>query len=219
MIKNTTIEGIAAPLPIANLDTDQIIPKQFLRGIDKAGLAQGILYDLRFDEQGKPREDFVLNQAEFAGAPILLGGANFGCGSSREHAVWGLQQFGIRAVVAPSFGEIFYSNAMNNGLMLASVSEQDMQRLFDEAAASGAPLRLRIDVGNLQVISATGAASFTLSERHRSMFIDGLDMLGATLLHKQRIESFARNWHQAHPWLKDVAAVTRDRLNRTASAR
>lgn len=219
MIKNTTIEGIAAPLPIANLDTDQIIPKQFLRGIDKAGLAQGILYDLRFDEQGKPREDFVLNQAEFAGAPILLGGANFGCGSSREHAVWGLQQFGIRAVVAPSFGEIFYSNAMNNGLMLASVSEQDMQRMFDEAATSGAPLRLRIDVGNLQVISATGAASFTLSERHRSMFIDGLDMLGATLLHKQRIESFARNWHQAHPWLKDVAAVTRDRLNRTASAR
>jgi 3-isopropylmalate/(R)-2-methylmalate dehydratase small subunit len=216
MTKNTTIEGIAAPLPIANLDTDQIIPKQFLRGIDKAGLAQGILYDLRFDQQGKPREDFVLNQPEFAGTPILLGGANFGCGSSREHAVWGLQQFGIRAVVAPSFGEIFYSNAMNNGLMLASVSEQDMQRLFNEASASGEPLRLRIDVENLQVHSATGSASFTLSERHRSMFIDGLDMLGATLLHKQQIESFARNWQEAHPWLKDVAAVTRDRLNRTA---
>ena len=217
MIKNTTIEGIAAPLPIANLDTDQIMPKQFLRGIDKAGLAQGILYDLRFDGHGKAREDFVLNKPEFVGASILLGGANFGCGSSREHAVWGLQQFGIRAVVAPSFGEILYSNAMNNGLMLASVSEQDMQRLFGEASSPGAPLRLQIDVENLQVLSAAGSASFTLSERHRSMFIDGLDMLGASLLHKQRIETFARSWHEAHPWLKNVAAVTRDRLDRAAS--
>lgn len=217
MIKNTTIEGVAAPLPIANLDTDQIMPKQFLRGIDKAGLAQGILYDLRFDGQGKPREDFVLNKPEFSGASILLGGANFGCGSSREHAVWGLQQFGIRAVVAPSFGEIFYSNAMNNGLMLASVSEQAIQRLFDEASSSNKPLRLQIDVENLQVLSATGPASFTLSARHRSMFIDGLDMLGATLLHKQQIEAFARDWHAAHPWLKDVAAVTRCRLDGAGS--
>jgi 3-isopropylmalate/(R)-2-methylmalate dehydratase small subunit len=216
MIKNTIIEGNAAPLPIANLDTDQIMPKQFLRGIDKAGLAQGVLYDLRFDEQGKSRQDFVLNTPAYAGAPIILGGANFGCGSSREHAVWGLQQFGVRAVVAPSFGEIFYSNAMNNGLMLASVSEQDMQRLFEEASSSGAPLQLRIDVANLQVVSATGSASFTLSERHQSMFIDGLDMLGASLLHKPAIEDFARSWHESHPWLKDVAAVTRTRLDQVS---
>jgi 3-isopropylmalate/(R)-2-methylmalate dehydratase small subunit len=213
MIKNTIIEGNAAPLPIANLDTDQIMPKQFLRGIDKAGLAQGVFYDLRFDEQGNSRQDFVLNAPAYTGAPIILGGANFGCGSSREHAVWGLQQFGVRAVVASSFGEIFYSNAMNNGLMLASVSEQDMQRLFEEASASSSPLQLRIDAANLQVVSATGSASFTLSERHRSMFIDGLDMLGASLLHKLEIEAFARNWHAAHPWLKDVAAVTRTRLD------
>jgi 3-isopropylmalate/(R)-2-methylmalate dehydratase small subunit len=218
MIKNTIIEGNAAPLPIANLDTDQIMPKQFLRGIDKAGLAQGVLYDLRFDEQGKARQDFVLNKPAYAQAPIILGGANFGCGSSREHAVWGLQQFGVRAVVASSFGEIFYSNAMNNGLMLASVSELDMQRLFEEAASSDTPLHLRIDVANLQVVSAAGSASFTLSERHRNMFINGLDMLGASLLHKLEIEAFARSWHDAHPWLKDVAAVTRTRLDRISNA-
>ncbi len=114
----TTIEGRALPLPIENLDTDQIMPKQFLRGIDKAGLARGLLYDLRYDAQGVAREDSVLNDARYEGAAVLLGGANFGCGSSREHAVWGLLQYGFAAVIAPSFAEIFYSNAMNNRLLL-----------------------------------------------------------------------------------------------------
>lgn len=209
MNDNTIIEGIAAPLPLANLDTDQIMPKQFLRGIDKAGLDRGVLYDLRFEADGRLRPDFVLNQPACAGAPILLGGANFGCGSSREHAVWGLQQFGVRAIVASSFGEIFYSNAMNNGLMLATVAEDDARRLFAEAAASGSPLRLRIDVERLEVHSATGTAPFSLSERHRRMFMDGLDMLGASLLHLDAIRAFAGQWHAAHPWLKNVAASAR----------
>lgn len=213
MHKNTIIEGIAAPLPLANLDTDQIMPKQFLRGIDKAGLDRGVLYDLRFDAQQRARPDFVLNQPAYAGAPILLGGANFGCGSSREHAVWGLQQFGVRAVIASSFGEIFYSNAMNNGLMLATVSEDEARRLFDEAAASDSPLQLRIDVEGLAVHSATGTARFSLSERHRRMFMDGLDMLGASLQHRDAIEAFAGQWHAAHPWLKDVAAAARARID------
>jgi len=215
-MKNTIIEGSAAPLPIANLDTDQIMPKQFLRGIDKAGLARGVLYDLRFDQAGAARAGCVLNHPEYAGAPILLGGANFGCGSSREHAVWGLQQFGVRAVVASSFGEIFYSNAMNNGLMLATVSEEYMERLFALAAASTTPLRLRVDVARLEVSSAAGTASFTLSDRHRQMFMEGLDMLGASLLHLAAIEAFAGRWREAHPWLKDVAAQARDRIDRAA---
>lgn len=214
MNKHTIIEGIAAPLPIANLDTDQIMPKQFLRGIDKAGLARGVLYDLRFDERGNPRADFVLNRPAYAQAPVILGGANFGCGSSREHAVWGLQQSGVRAVIASSFGEIFYSNAMNNGLMLATVSEQDLQRLFDEAASATTPMQVRIDVENLRVASATGTASFTLSDRHRHMFMEGLDMLGASLLHRAAIEAFASRWHDAYPWLRDVAADARARLDR-----
>ena len=213
MNKHTIIEGVAAPLPIANLDTDQIMPKQFLRGIDKAGLDRGVLYDLRFDGQGQARPDFVLNQPAYAGAPILLGGANFGCGSSREHAVWGLQQFGVRAVIASGFGEIFYSNAMNNGLMLATVSEEDAQRLFAEAA-SGAPMQVRIDVERLEVSSATGTARFTLSDRHRRMFMDGLDMLGSSLQHLPAIHAFAERWHAANPWLKNVAAASRARIDR-----
>lgn len=218
MSKSTIIEGIAAPLPVANLDTDQIMPKQFLRGIDKAGLDRGVLYDLRFDAHGQPRADFVLNQPSYAHAPILLGGANFGCGSSREHAVWGLQQFGVRAVIASSFGEIFYSNAMNNGLMLATVSEQDLQRLFAEASASATQLHVRIDVENLQVASATGTARFTLSDRHRRMFMDGLDMLGASMLHLPAIQAFADRWHKQNPWLVNVASAARTRLDRALQA-
>jgi 3-isopropylmalate/(R)-2-methylmalate dehydratase small subunit len=216
-MKNTMIEGSAAPLPIANLDTDQIMPKQFLRGIDKAGLARGVLYDLRFDAGGAPRADCVLNQPGHAGAPILLGGANFGCGSSREHAVWGLQQFGVKAVVASSFGEIFYSNAMNNGLMLATVSEEYMERLFALAAASSTPLQVRVDVAQLEVASAAGTAQFTLSDRHRQMFMEGLDMLGASLLHLPAIEAFAERWREDKPWLTDVAARACARLDRPLS--
>jgi 3-isopropylmalate/(R)-2-methylmalate dehydratase small subunit len=213
-MKNTIIEGSAAPLPIANLDTDQIMPKQFLRGIDKAGLARGVLYDLRFDTAGAPRAGCVLNQPEYADVTILLGGANFGCGSSREHAVWGLQQFGVRAVVASSFGEIFYSNAMNNGLMLVTVSEEYMERLFALAAASSTPLQVRVDVAQLEVASAAGTAQFALSGRHRQMFMEGLDMLGASLLHLPAIAAFAGRWREEHPWLKDVAAKARDRIDR-----
>ena len=213
---HTIIEGVAAPLPIANLDTDQIMPKQFLRGIDKAGLDAGVLYDLRFDGAGAPRPGFVLNQPGYAGAPILLGGANFGCGSSREHAVWGLQQFGVQAVIASSFGEIFYSNAMNNGLMLATVSEEAMEGLFALASTSSTPVTVRVDVDRLEVVSAAGTAPFTLSDRHRRMFMDGLDMLGASLLHLPAIEAFAGRWQQDHPWLANVAAGARDRLDRMA---
>lgn len=213
MNKSYIIEGIAAPLPIANLDTDQIMPKQFLRGIDKAGLDRGVLHDLRFDGEGRPRTEFVLNQPEFAHAPIILGGANFGCGSSREHAVWGLQQFGVRAVVASSFGEIFYSNAMNNGLMLVTVSEEDMQRFFEDASSLASPMQMRIDVEQLEVASRTAKACFQLSDRHRRMFMDGLDMLGASLLHLPAIQAFAEKWRDANPWLKDVASIARARLD------
>lgn len=209
MNENAIIDGIAAPLPLANLDTDQIMPKQFLRGIGKAGLDRGVLYDLRFDDAGQARPECVLNQDAYAGAPILLGGANFGCGSSREHAVWGLLQFGVKAIVAPSFGEIFYSNAMNNGLMLATVPEAYMQQLF----AQPSPLHISIDVGRLEVDSAIGTAPFTLSERHQRMFMDGLDMLGASLVHLPAIQAFAKQWQNDHPWLKDVALAARTRID------
>ena len=204
-MKRSIIEGRAAALPIANLDTDQIMPKQFLRGIDKAGLAGGLLYDLRFNAQGQPRESFVLNQPAFAGVDLLLAGPNYGCGSSREHAVWGMQQFGFRAVVASSFGEIFYSNAINNGLLPAMVSERDARALLDEAAAHEGPLPLRIDLEALTVTSPTRAARFMLSPRHQRMLTEGLDMVGATLQYQAQIDAFARAHWTVQPWLKDVA--------------
>lgn len=205
-MKRSVIEGRAAALPIANLDTDQIMPKQFLRGIDKAGLARALLYDLRFDAQGEEREGFMLNQPAFAGVDILLAGPNYGCGSSREHAVWGMQQFGFKAVVAASFGEIFYSNAINNGLLPATVSEPDALALLDEAAMHDEPLSLRIDLEALTVTSPTRVVRFALSPRHQRTLIEGLDMVGASLQHQAEIDAFAQAHLAAQPWLKDVAA-------------
>lgn len=211
--KNTTlIQGRAAALDIANLDTDQIMPKQFLRGIDKAGLAQGLLYDLRFDAQGRARPDFVLNRPAFAGVNVLLAGPNYGCGSSREHAVWGMQQSGFEAVVAPSFGEIFYSNAVNNRLLPVMVSPADAAALLQEAATGDAPLSLEIDMELLQVRTSRLCVPFMLSARHQRMFLDGLDLIGASLTYAPQIAAFARTHWQRQPWVRDVAARTRARL-------
>jgi 3-isopropylmalate/(R)-2-methylmalate dehydratase small subunit len=186
------IEGIAAPLMIDNLDTDQIMPKQFLRIIDKAGLADGVLYDLRFAPDGTPDPDFILNRPAWRGARILIGGANFGCGSSREHAVWGLQQLGIEAVIAPSFAEIFFGNALNNRLLLVTLAQEQVDAL---AAAASLPSsnRVRIDLDGMTVQAAAGQVfPFSLGARHRKMLVEGLDMIGATLQQLDQIEAFER---------------------------
>lgn len=213
---NPLIEGIAAPLPFSNLDTDQIMPKQFLRIIDKAGLDRGLLYDLRFDEHGAPRPGFVLNQEAYAGASVLVAGPNFGCGSSREHAVWGLQQFGIRAVIAPSFGEIFYFNAVNNGLLLVSLPPAEVDALLARVSNTGVAggNRVAVDVMAGQVRAADGwTAGFTLPERHRRMFAQGQDMVGASLAQLPEVERFEAAQWARHPWMKDVARTVRDRLD------
>ena len=208
------IRGIAAPLPIANLDTDQIMPKQFLHGIDKKGLDKGVLWDLRFTGEGTPRPGFVLNRPGYAATRILLAGPNFGCGSSREHAVWGLQQYGIQAVIASAYGEIFYSNAMNNRLLAVLLPQEQVQSLLGEADASALPLDLRIDVEAMTVTSPTQAFAFSMSERHRTMFLKGIDMIGASLEHRDAIEAFARAHWAREPWAKDVALRTKERLDR-----
>ncbi|MDT7836995.1 3-isopropylmalate dehydratase small subunit [Aquabacterium sp. OR-4] len=206
------ITGRAAALRIENLDTDQIMPKQFLRGIDKSGLAEGLLYDLRVDAQGRPRPDFVLNRPAFAGAPILVGGANFGCGSSREHAVWGLLQAGIRAIVAPSFAEIFHTNAMNNRLLLVALPPEQVARLMDDADDAASPA-VHIDVGAQTLSSRSVQARFELLPRHRRMFLEGLDSIGLSLTHREAITAFAQQHWARSPWLKDVAAAARARLS------
>lgn len=206
------IAGVAAALPIPNLDTDQIMPKQFLRGIDKSGLDRGVFYDLRFEGDGTPRSDFVLNRAGYAGCRILVAAENFGCGSSREHAVWGLLQFGIRAVIAPSFGEIFYSNAINNGLLLIAISQSDVDR-FTRDVQTPQSNQIEIDVDQLQVRSQTHFAKFTMSPRHREMFLDGVDLVGASLASSAAIAGFERRHWERQPWLQSIGAVVRARSN------
>ncbi|CAB3911431.1 3-isopropylmalate dehydratase small subunit [Achromobacter deleyi] len=214
---NQTISGVAAPLPYSNLDTDQIMPKQFLRIIDKAGLDRGLLYDLRFDADGAPRPDFVLNQPAYAGASILVAGPNFGCGSSREHAVWGLMQFGIRAVIAASFGEIFYFNALNNGLLLVSLPPAQVDALLarvSDPVSNKAGNRVEIDALAGTVRAADGwTATFDLPARHRRMFSQGQDMVGASLQQLPDVEQFEAGHWARHPWMKDVARRVRDRLD------
>jgi 3-isopropylmalate/(R)-2-methylmalate dehydratase small subunit len=214
----TRIEGIAAPLPTPNLDTDQIMPKQFLRGIDKSGLDRGLLYDMRFDGEHRPRPDFVLNRPEYRDTAILVGGSNFGCGSSREHAVWGLQQYGIRAVIASSYGEIFYSNAMNNRLLLVMLPEETVQAIMADVS-DPATSHVSIDVERMLVTSRSVETTFNLSERHRRMFLEGLDMIGATLAMHEQIQAFQQGHWAARPWLKDVAHTTKARLGSSAAER
>jgi 3-isopropylmalate/(R)-2-methylmalate dehydratase small subunit len=212
MTDHLRIQGRAAALRIENLDTDQIMPKQFLRGIDKAGLKQGLLYDLRFDAQGRPRPDCVLNRADHAGVSVLVGGSNFGCGSSREHAVWGLQQFGIQAIVAPSFAEIFHANAMNNRLLLVALPAAQIAQLMADAddPASNA---VDIDLAAQTLASRSVQAGFELLPRHRRMFLEGLDSIGLSLSYRAQTEAFAQRHWAAQPWLRDVAARTRQRLD------
>jgi len=203
MAEHTRLEGRMAPLLIDNLDTDQIMPKQFLRRIDKAGLADGLLYDLRFDDLGQPRADCVLNQRQYSRSAALLGGANFGCGSSREHAVWGLLQYGVHMVIAPSFGEIFYNNAMNNRLLLITLPEADIARLAEDAAGVDTN-RVRVDLDAMRLFSFSHEAGFTLNERHRRMFLEGLDMIGASLRHREAIAAFEAAHRRRYPWLANV---------------
>lgn len=211
MTEHVRIDGRAAALRIENLDTDQIMPKQFLRGIDKSGLKEGLLHDLRFDANGVVQPDFVLNRDDYKGASILVGGSNFGCGSSREHAVWGLQQFGIRAVVASSYAEIFYSNAMNNRLLLVTLSPDLVARVMDDADDPSGNV-IEIDITTQTLRSRSVEATFDLMPRHRQMFLEGLDSIGLSLTHQVQIAAFARDHWARQPWLRDVAAATKQRL-------
>ncbi|NUT99979.1 3-isopropylmalate dehydratase small subunit [Herbaspirillum robiniae] len=202
MSKRDTVAGIAAPLTIDNLDTDQIMPKQFLLGIDKSGLARGVLYDLRMDGDGQPRTGFVLNRPEYRDARILVAGANFGCGSSREHAVWGLMQAGIEAVIAPSFGEIFYFNAQNNRLLLVTLEAQSVAALAETVSRPGGA-ELRIDLQNQRVLAADGSAyPFELAPRQKRMFTEGLDMIGMTLADAGAIDAFEATHRAQNPWMQ-----------------
>jgi 3-isopropylmalate/(R)-2-methylmalate dehydratase small subunit len=199
-VESATISGVAAPLPFDNLDTDQIMPKQFLLGIDKSGLAKGVFHDMRMDGDGKPKSDFVLNQPAYQNAKILVTGSNFGCGSSREHAVWGLQQAGIKAVIAASFGEIFYFNSIANGL-LALIVDSAVVAQLSQRANDG--IAFVIDVANQVIKTDLGESfAFALPDRQRRMFLEGLDQIGMTLKEADAIDRFEWQHYQDAAWMK-----------------
>jgi 3-isopropylmalate/(R)-2-methylmalate dehydratase small subunit len=185
------LTGIAAPLDAANVDTDQIIPKQFLQKVTRSGFGKHLFHDSRFlDDAGKqPNPEFVLNQAPYDKAVILLARENFGCGSSREHAPWALADFGLQAVIAPSFADIFYGNAINNGMVPVRLTEEQVDALFQYLAANkGADIT--VDLETQQVRAGELSFSFEIDEFRRYCLLNGLDSIGLTLQHQDQIDAY-----------------------------
>ena len=197
----TRLTAPAAVLAGANIDTDVIMPKQFLKGIDRAGLARGLFHDLRFGTDETPNPAFVLNWPEKAGCRILLTGPNFGCGSSREHAVWGMLQYGIRAVIGTTFGAIFADNAGNNGLLLISLEPEALAALM--AAADSDALTIDLEVQEIAAGELT--VPFEIEPSLRRAIMLGLDRIGETLLLADQIRAFEANYLASAPWLLDNA--------------
>ncbi len=197
----TRLDAKVAPLPLANIDTDQIIPKQFLKIVDRKGLAKGLFYDLRFDEQGREKPDFVLNQAAYKGAGVLVAGDNFGCGSSREHAPWALMDFGIKAVVSTSFADIFYNNCFQNGLLPVVLKAEQVQQLMDEAR--GGNHVVSVDLAAQTVTSPSGAVfSFEIDPQRKAKMLRGLDAIGETLTSAPAIDTYEMRRALSQPWLE-----------------
>jgi 3-isopropylmalate/(R)-2-methylmalate dehydratase small subunit len=184
--------GRVAALPRANVDTDQIIPKQFLKRIERTGFGVSLFYDWRYRADGSPDPAFELNRRDAAGASILLAGANFGCGSSREHAPWALAEYGFRAIVAPSFADIFYGNCCQNGLVPVTLPEAAVADLFRRAERHGG-YELTVDLERVEVRDSAGfAAPFTMAPYRRAMLLQGLDEIGRTLKQEAGIAAFER---------------------------
>lgn len=201
MQKFTTLTGVAAPMPLVNIDTDMIIPKQFLKTIQRTGLGKNLFDEMRYDDQGREIPDFILNQPAYRDASILIAGDNFGCGSSREHAPWALADFGIRAVISTSFADIFYNNCFKNG-MLPIVLPQDQVNVLMEDARKGANARIAIDLASQTVTSADGQVfHFDLDPFKKHCLLNGLDDIGLTLEKVAQIDAFETQAAQARPWV------------------
>ncbi len=201
----TTIAGVAAPLPQANIDTDVIMPKQFLKGITRDGLARGLFYDLRYDEEGCERKDFILNRPPYRQPSFLIVGPNFGCGSSREHAVWGLAQFGIRAIIGTSFASIFQDNCLRNGLLPVALPSEHAE-VVQRACADPAHNRLCVDLA-AQVIELDDGSKvpFKIDALRRDDLLNGRDAIASTLRFAADIRTFEQSHWSARPWLKPPA--------------
>jgi 3-isopropylmalate/(R)-2-methylmalate dehydratase small subunit len=201
MEKFTKLRAVAAPLPMVNVDTDKIIPKQFLKTIKRTGLAKGLFYELRFDEAGRPKAGFVLDQPAYREAKILVAGANFGCGSSREHAPWALLDFGIRCVIAPSFADIFYNNCFKNGILPIALPQEQVDLLMDDAER-GSNAVVSVDLESQTITGPDGGElHFEIDSFRRHCLLNGLDDIGLTLEKQAAIDSFEDSQRISQPWL------------------
>ncbi|KAA0983181.1 3-isopropylmalate dehydratase small subunit [Pseudomonas sp. ANT_J12] len=197
----THVSGKAAPMLAANIDTDVIMPKQFLKGIDRAGLDRGLFFDLRFLPDGSPNPEFVLNQPAWQGASFMVVGPNFGCGSSREHAVWGLKQMGIRALIGSSFAGIFYDNCQRNGVLLITLDEAVVQRL-GRVVSQPDSAQISVDLEAQQIRLSDGQViPFEIDTLRKTALLLGLDAIGSTLQRSEQIKAFEREHLAANPWL------------------
>jgi 3-isopropylmalate/(R)-2-methylmalate dehydratase small subunit len=201
MEKFTTLTGVAAPLPMINIDTDAIIPKQFLKTIKRTGLGRNLFHHHRYDEEGRERPDFVLNQPAYRKSQVLIAGANFGCGSSREHAPWALLDFGIRCVVSTSFADIFYNNCFQNGILPIKVSQAELDALLEDARR-GANATLTIDLERQEIRRPDGdVIAFSIDPFRKRCLLEGLDTIGLTLKDAPAIDAYEARLKAAQPWI------------------
>jgi 3-isopropylmalate/(R)-2-methylmalate dehydratase small subunit len=201
MDKFTKLTGVAAPLPIINVDTDMIIPKDYLKTIKRTGLGTGLFAEMRYRDDGSENPDFVLNKPAYRKAQILVAGDNFGCGSSREHAPWALLDFGIRCVISTSFADIFYNNCFKNGILPIQVSPEDLKKLMDDAER-GANATLSIDLKAQEIRGPDGGCvKFEIDAFRKHCLLNGLDDIGLTMEKKTSIDSFEKKASAARPWL------------------
>ncbi len=201
MEKFTTISGVAAPMPMINIDTDMIIPKQFLKTIKRSGLGVNLFDEMRYDDQGDEIPDFVLNKPAYRDAEILVAGDNFGCGSSREHAPWAIKDFGIRCVIAPSFADIFYNNCFKNGILPIALPQEQVDILMNEAQ-KGANARIEVDLEAQTVTTSEGEViAFEVDAFKKHCLLEGLDDIGLTMEKAAAIDSFESGAALQRPWV------------------
>ena len=200
MEKFNKLRGVAAPLNMINIDTDKLIPKQFLKTIKRTGLGKHLFNEMRFNEDGSEKPDFVLNKAAYRGSNIIVAGDNFGCGSSREHAPWALLDFGIKCVISTSFADIFYNNCFKNGILPIVVNKQQLEQLMDDAE-NGANAVLGIDLEAQEITRPNGeSVTFEIDEFRKHCLINGLDDIGLTMEKEKNIDSFEKKRATEQPW-------------------
>ena len=202
MQKVSTLTAVAAPLPLQNVDTDMIIPKQFLKTIKRTGLKEGLFYEMRYTVDGERVEDFVLHRAAYANAQILVAYDNFGCGSSREHAPWALLDFGIRCVIAPSFADIFFNNCFKNGILPIRLAKDEVAKLMQHAESGG---KISVDLAKQEIKAGNHSFAFEVEAFRKHCLLNGLDDIGLTMQKLPNIDQFEASQKQATPWLYSAA--------------